>query len=340
MYLWPYPTAICANDFQLLSIVMACFQRMSCHLIPMHSTTLTIISVLLLFIYVFLKQACSMSPPFFFFLALQHIPVWHNVSSRCKKKIKQRMNHCCMMTDSYFDVSHSTLRCTCSESPFKVEKKKKQPVKWNPHKNVPGVVSLTAITLLCFQAWDPAESPGECTSSPAAPSASPWAGRAPGAGGGDPGLRRWGARRPRRLLQRSDRATRTNTNAHCPRPSLSLSTSVALSSTMASLSCCDRRSSGATSRLFGCCQKNERQCFCVSCCGSGCQRLCCLLRGLFSLCGSVSMLHPFCQQCGQMSLNICTEICAATSYMFFCLFFFLLSIITFSSSSSDRYNSI
>lgn len=241
------------------------------------------------------------------------------------------MNHCCMMTDSYFDVSHSTLRCTCSKSPFKVKKRKeKQPVKWIPHKNIPGVVSLTAVPLLCFQAWDPAESPGECTSSPTAPSASPWAGRAPGAGGGDPGLRRWGARRPRRLLQRSDKATRTstNTNTHFPKPSLPLSTSVALSSTMASLSCCDRCSSRATSRLFGCCQKNERQCFRVSCCGSGCQRLCCLPRGLFSLCGSVSMIHPFCQQCGQMSLNICMEICAATSYMFFVSFFYCQSLFS------------
>lgn len=218
-------------------------------------------------------------------------------------------------------------------------RKKKQPVKWIPHKKAPGVVSLTAFPLLCFQAWDPAESPGECTSSPTTPSASPWAGRAPGAGGGDPGLRRWGARRPRRLLQRSDSATRKNTITHCPRPSPPLSTSVALSSTMASLSCCDHRSSRVTSRLFGCCQKNERQCFRVSCCGSGCQRLCCLPRGLFSLCGSVSMLHPFCQQCGKTSFNIYMEICAATSYMFF-VSFFLLSIIIFSSFSSNRHNTI
>lgn len=63
---------------------------------------------------------------------------------------------------------------------------------------------LTACALLCFQAWDPAESPSDRTSSPSAPSASPWASRAPGAGGGDPGLRRWGARGPSRLLQRSD----------------------------------------------------------------------------------------------------------------------------------------
>lgn len=64
---------------------------------------------------------------------------------------------------------------------------------------------LTTCALLCFQAWDPAESPSERTSSPTTPSASPWASRAPGAGGGDPGLRRWGARGPSRLLQRSDR---------------------------------------------------------------------------------------------------------------------------------------
>lgn len=69
---------------------------------------------------------------------------------------------------------------------------------------------LTTIALLCLQAWDPAESPGECASSPTAPSASPWASRATGAGGGDPGLWRWGARGPRRLLQRSDRPTQTD----------------------------------------------------------------------------------------------------------------------------------
>lgn len=318
---------------------LICFQRMSCHLIPMHSATLTIISVLLLFIYVFLKQACSMSPPFFFFLFFSIAA--HTCLTQCVQQIYIKKGWITAAWWQSVILMWVTPRsgAPALNRPSKWKKKKKQPVKWNPHKNVPGVVSLTAIPLLCFQAWDPAESPGECTSSPTTPSASPWAGRSPGAGGGDPGLRRWGARRPRRLLQRSDRATRTNTNTHCPRPSLSLSTSVALSSTMASLSCCDRRSSRATSRLFGCCQKNEWQCFCVSCCGSGCQRLCCLLRGLFSLCGSVSMLHPFCQQCGQMSLNICTKICAATSYMFF-VSFFLLSIIIFSSSNSDRYNSI
>lgn len=95
---------------------------------------------------------------------------------------------------------------------------------------------LTFIPLLCFQAWDPAESPGECPSSPAAPSASPWAGRAPGAGGGDPGLRRWGAGGPRRLLQRSERHTNRRTGVIRPSPLLPLSTSVVQSSTMAALS--------------------------------------------------------------------------------------------------------
>lgn len=61
----------------------------------------------------------------------------------------------------------------------------------------------TLVSLLCSQAWHPAESPGDCSSSPAAPSTSPWAGWAPRAGGGDPGLRRWGAGGPRGLLQRS-----------------------------------------------------------------------------------------------------------------------------------------
>lgn len=95
---------------------------------------------------------------------------------------------------------------------------------------------LTFLPLLCSQAWDPAESPGECPSSPAAPSTSPWAGRAPRARGGAPGLRRWGAGGPRRLLQRSERHTDrpTHTAVICPGPLLPLCTSVA--QTMAGLS--------------------------------------------------------------------------------------------------------
>lgn len=67
---------------------------------------------------------------------------------------------------------------------------------------------VTVIQLLCSQAWDAAESLGECPSSPAAPSASSWACRASRARGGDPGLRWWGAGGPGRLLQRSEEPTR------------------------------------------------------------------------------------------------------------------------------------
>lgn len=145
---------------------------------------------------------------------------------------------------------------------------------------------LTFILLLCLQAWHPAESPSECSSSPAAPSTSPWAGRASRAGGRDPGLWRWGAGGPRRLLQRSAPHTHT-LKPVCPSPLLPLSTSAIRGSTMAALShtvssvclclrCllvlppswqdlqqrrfshqCETLSSCDTSisRLFGCCQR-------------------------------------------------------------------------------------
>lgn len=75
---------------------------------------------------------------------------------------------------------------------------------------------LTFILFLCLQAWHPAESPSECSSSPAAPSTSPWAGRASRAGGRDPGLWRWGAGGPRRLLQRSAPHTHTHWSQSVP----------------------------------------------------------------------------------------------------------------------------
>lgn len=75
--------------------------------------------------------------------------------------------------------------------------------------NWSGFCSVDFTLLLCSQAWDPTESPGQHTSSSSTTSsASLWAGWPPGAGGGDPGLRRWGAGGSRRLLQRSGRHTK------------------------------------------------------------------------------------------------------------------------------------
>lgn len=73
---------------------------------------------------------------------------------------------------------------------------------WGANWKVALLFWVTACSV-SIQAWESAESPGDCPSSTATSSTSPWADRASRAGGGDPGLRRWGAGRPRRLLQRS-----------------------------------------------------------------------------------------------------------------------------------------
>lgn len=136
------------------------------------------------------------------------------------------MNHCGMMAVSksyYFDISRLKLHRQLNL--FWVTAPSETIHLWGGFPLITCLLGcLTTIALLCLQAWDPAESPGECTSSSTAPSASPWASRAPGAGGGDPGLWRWGARGPRRLLQRSDAPA--HTPIICPRALLPLSMSV------------------------------------------------------------------------------------------------------------------
>lgn len=213
--------------------------------------------------------------------------------------------------------------CTSPESPLKV--------KWRGCQvdiqlKTYLVAYLTSVALLCLQAWDPAESPRECTSSPATPSASPWASRAPGAGGGDPGLRRWGARGPRRLLQRSEGATHAKN--HSTLPITSATTSVAPASNVPLIASDCSRPPSVLPRAALSLKPLKRHAWClclqgfkvvrwlperrdsqVPCSGSGCQKLHCALRLIFipQLC--IKMLHPFCRLCrlshSQLSLNTC-----------------------------------